>query len=130
MCDNFSKVKGYLNELKYSIIEENETEGLFVIDNEEEGVKNMIIVVDDPILIMQQLIFKVKNDDVNMYKALLQKNQDILHGAFVLNEAGDSVLFRDTLQVENLDLNELAGSLNSLSLLIGEYANEIIKFSA
>ena len=130
MSDYFSKVKGYLNELKYSIIEENETEGLFVIDNEEEGIKNMIIVVDDPILIMQQLIFKVKNDDVNMYKALLQKNQDILHGAFVINEAGDSVLFRDTLQVENLDLNELAGSLNSLSLLMGEYANDIIKFSA
>ena len=130
MSDYFSKVKGYLNELKYSIIEENETEGLFVIDNEEEGIKNMIIVVDDPILIMQQLIFKVNNDDVNMYKALLQKNQDILHGAFVINEAGDSVLFRDTLQVENLDLNELAGSLNSLSLLMGEYANDIIKFSA
>lgn len=129
MSDNFLKVKGYLNELKYSIIEENETDGMFVIDKEEEGVKNMIIIVDDPILIMQQLIFKVKNDDVNMYKALLQKNQDILHGAFVLNETGDSVLFRDTLQVENLDLNELSGSLNSLSLLMGEYANDIIKFS-
>ena len=130
MSDNFSKVKGYLNELRYSIIEENETDGMFVIDKEEEGIKNMIIIVDDPILIMQQLIFKVKNDDVNMYKALLQKNQDILHGAFVLNETGDSVLFRDTLQVENLDLNELSGSLNSLSLLMGEYANDIIKFSS
>ena len=130
MSDNFSKVKGYLNELRYSIIEENETDGMFVIDKEEEGIKNMIIIVDDPILIMQQLIFKVKNDDVNMYKALLQKNQDILHGAFVLNESGDSVLFRDTLQVENLDLNELSGSLNSLSLLMGEYANDIIKFSS
>ncbi len=130
MSDNFSKVKGYLHELKYSIIEENEADGMIIIDNEDEGVKNMIIIVDDPILIMQQLIFKVKNDDVNMYKALLQKNQDILHGAFALNEAGDRVLFRDTLQVENLDLNELSGSLNSLSLLMGEYANEIIKFSA
>ncbi len=130
MSDNFSKVKGYLNELKYSIIEENEAEGMFVIDNEDEGIKSMIIIVDDPILIMQQSIFKVKSDDVNMYKALLQKNQDILHGAFALNEAGDRVLFRDTLQVENLDLNELSGSLNSLSLLMGEYANEIIKFSA
>ena len=130
MCDNFSKVKGYLNELKYSIIDENEADGMFVIDNEEEGIKNMVIVVEDPILIMEQLIFKVKNDDVNMYKALLQKNQDILHGAFVLNDKGDSVIFRDTLQVENLDMNELSGSLNSLSLLMGEYANEIIKFSA
>ena len=126
---NFSKVKGYLNELNYSIVDENESEGFFKIDNENEGIKKMIIVVDDPILIMEQLIFKVKNDDVNMYKALLQKNQDILHGAFILNEAGDSVIFRDTLQVENLDLNELSGSLNSLSLLLGEYANEIIQFS-
>ena len=127
---NFSKVKGYLNELNYSIVNENENEGFLMIDNEDEGIKNMVIVVDEPILIMEQLIFKVKNDDVNMYKALLQKNQDILHGAFVLNEVGDSVIFRDTLQVENLDLNELAGSLNSLSLLMGEYANKIIEFSS
>ncbi len=130
MGNSYCKVKEYLNELNYSIIGENESEGFLMIDKEDEGIKNMVIVVDDPILIMEQLIFKVKGDDVNMYKSLLQKNQDILHGAFVLNEAGDSVIFRDTLQVENLDLNELAGSLNSLSLLMSEYADQIIKFSA
>jgi len=130
MENYFCKVKGFLNDLNYSIINENEEEGLLVIDNEEEGIKNMVIVVDAPILIMEQLIFTVKEDDVVMYKALLQKNQDILHGAFILSEDGKNVIFRDTLQVENLDLNELSGSLNSLSLLMGEYANEIIKFSA
>ena len=130
MSKSYCKVKEYLNELNYSIIGENESEGFLMIDKEEEGIKNMVIVVDDPILIMEQLIFKFKGDDVIMYKSLLQKNQDILHGAFVLNEAGDSVIFRDTLQVENLDLNELAGSLNSLSLLMSEYADQIIKFSA
>jgi hypothetical protein len=130
MNEHFNIVKGYLNELNYSIVQEKESEGLFVIDKESEGIKNMVIIVDEPILIMQQLLFKVKKDDVNVYKALLQKNQDILHGAFVLNETGDSILFRDTLQVENLDLNELAGSLNSLSLLMSEYADQIIKFSA
>ena len=63
MSNYFSKVKEYLNELRYSIVEENEAEGVFVIDNEEEGIKNMVIVVDDPILIMEQLIFQVKEDD-------------------------------------------------------------------
>ncbi len=130
MNEHFCKVKGYLNELNYSIIQENESEGLLKIDKESEGIKNMVIVVDEPILIMEQLMFKVKKDDMMMYKSLLQKNQDILHGAFVLNETGDSVLFRDTLQVEHLDLNELAGSLRSLTLLMSEYANQIIKFSA
>jgi len=130
MSNYFSKIKGYLNELGYSINDENESEGFFVIDHEEEGIKNMVLAVDEPILIMEQLLFTVKKDDMEMYKALLKKNRDILHGAFVLTDDGKNVLFRDTLQIENLDLNELAGSLNSLSLLLGEYSNEIIKFSA
>ena len=130
MSNNFCKVKGYLNDMNYSIIKENEEEGYLMIDKEDEGIKNMVIVIDEPILIMEQLIFQVKADDVNMYKALLQKNQDILHGAFVLSQDGKHVIFRDTLQVENLDFNELAGSLNSLSLLMSEYAHKIIEFSA
>ncbi|MFT6442591.1 MAG: hypothetical protein ACJASM_002140, partial [Salibacteraceae bacterium] len=35
----------------------------------------------------------------------------------------------DTLQIVSLDLNELEGSLNSLSLLLSEYSDELIKFS-
>jgi hypothetical protein len=38
-------------------------------------------------------------------------------------------LFRDTLQLEHLDLNELEASLNSLQLLLSEYMNELIVFS-
>jgi hypothetical protein len=64
-----------------------------------------------------------------MFKELLKKNRDIVHGAFVLNETGDKVIFRDTLQLESLDLNELEGSINSLSLLLSEYSEELIKFS-
>jgi len=32
-----------------------------------------------------------------------------------LNEAGDTVLYRDTLEVENLDKNELEASFEALS---------------
>lgn len=63
------------------------------------------------------------------FKSLLQKNRDIIHGAFVLDESGSKVIFRDTLQIENIDLNELEGTLNSLSLLLSEYSDHIIKFS-
>lgn len=56
------------------------------------------------------------------------KNQDIIHGAFTLDESGKKVLFRDTLQLENLDINEIEGSLNSLALLLSEYSNKIIEF--
>ena len=57
------------------------------------------------------------------------KNRDIIHGAFVLDESGKKLIFRDTLQIANLDLNELEGTLNSLSLLLSEYSDELINFS-
>jgi len=127
---NFETVKEYLTQLNYSIISEDESEGVFVIDNEEAGIKNMVIDCEDPIIIMEQILFEVKEDSLEMYKSLLIKNRDIIHGAFILDETGKYVIFRDTLQLENLDLNELEGSLNSLSLLLSEYGGQIIEFAS
>ncbi len=125
---HFNKVRDYLLDLDYTISLENEETGVFVINKEDDGINNLVIGCSDPILILEQHIFDVKADSMEMYKALLQKNRDIVHGAFVLSES-NKVIFRDTLQLENLDQNELEGSINSLSLLLSEFSDEIIAFS-
>ena len=127
MENSFLKVKNYLLELEYTIINEDEKEGIIVIEREDEGINNLLLICADPILIMEQFIFEIKNNDANIYKSLLMKNQDIIHGAFTLDESGKKVLFRDTLQLENLDINEIEGSLNSLALLLSEYTDKIIE---
>ena len=129
MEKSFLKVKNYLSELGLTIIEENEQENVLVVEKEAEGISNMIIICSDPILIMQQFLFELKTGDAAVYKRLLQKNQDIIHGAFALDESGTKVVFRDTLQLENLDLNELEGSLNSLAFLLSEYSSQILEFA-
>ncbi len=129
MEDHFQMVKDFLIELNYNIIHENKIEGILMISKENEGIKNMILGVAPPILIMEQHIFNIKSKNEEVYKSLLQKNRDIVHGAFVLDHTGEKVIFRDTLQIENLDLNELEGSLNSLGLLLSEYSEQIINFS-
>jgi hypothetical protein len=129
MEKHFLKVKNYLQELEYSIISESEPDGVFVVENEPAGIKNLVIACADPILIMEQYLCEIKTENINTYKSMLQKNRDIIHGALALDESGRKVIFRDTLQIENLDLNELEGSLNSLSLLLSEYTDDIIKFS-
>ena len=48
---------------------------------------------------------------------------------FALDESGKKVVFRNTHECENLDLNELEATLNSLSLLLSEYSDTIIAFS-
>jgi hypothetical protein len=129
MNNYFDKVQGFLLDLDFNILNENEEDGVFWVDKEDAGIHNLVIGCLDPILIMEQFLFEIKNDSDDIYKSLLIKNRDIIHGAFVLDETGKKVIFRDTLQLENLDLNELEGSLNSLSLLMSEYSDELIKFS-
>lgn len=113
----------------YSISHENDKDQVLVIEDENLGIKNLVIGCADPILILEQFIFNIQSASKEMFQELLQKNRDIVHGAFVLNETGDKVIFRDTLQIENLDKNELEGSLNSLTLLLSEYGERIIEFS-
>lgn len=129
MNTSFHKVKEYLLELNCHISFENEDDGIFIIDNDENGISNLVIGCSDPILIMEQFLFELKQDNLEIFKSLLSKNRDIVHGAFVLDNTGSKVIFRDTLQIENLDINELEGSINSLILLLSEYTNEIIRFS-
>ncbi|WP_167342767.1 YbjN domain-containing protein [Nonlabens sp. SY33080] len=129
MNDHYQKIKEYLQQLDFDITRENPSSGILVIEKEDIGIKNLIMGIAPPILIMEQYIFKINNHRDEVFKSLLQKNRDIIHGAFVLDETGTKVIFRDTLQIENLDLNELEGSLNSLSLLLSEYSDQIITFS-
>ena len=129
MENNYSKVKNYILELGFNISLENEDDQVFVIQDENLGIKNLVIGCADPILIMEQFILNVQNANKDMFRELLQKNRDIVHGAFVLDETGDKVIFRDTLQLENLDRNELEGSINSLTLLLSEYGGRLIEFS-
>jgi hypothetical protein len=124
-----AKIKNFLMQLDFNIVFENSEDGILMISKESEGIKNLILGIAAPILIMEQHIFNIKNKNEDVFKKLLQKNRDIIHGAFVLDETGHKVIFRDTLQIENLDLNELEASLNSLSLLLSEYSEQIINFS-
>ncbi len=129
MKNHFTIVRDFLLELNFNITTENVADDILVVQKENSGIRNLILGVAPPILIIEQFIFTINNQSEKVFKSLLQKNRDIIHGAFVLDETGKKVIFRDTLQIENLDLNELEGSLNSLSLLMSEYSDEIIKFS-
>jgi hypothetical protein len=125
----FKKIESFISKLGYSISYQSEKDGIFLIESEQDGIMNLIIGVAPPILIMEQYIFTLKSDNVKVLKSLLQKNRDIIHGAFALDEGGKKVIFRYTLQVENLDMNEFEGALNSLGLLLSEYYEQIIEFS-
>lgn len=126
---DFDDVKEYVLDLQLSIVSEDAEKGIVVVEDEERGVNNLVIDCEDPILIFEQMIMPVPNNPGEMYCRLLQMNRSTVHGAFVLDEEGTMVLFRDTLQLENLDLNEVQGTIEALSLALAEFAEELIGFS-
>lgn len=125
----FKKIETYILELGYLISYQDEVNGVFCINSEADGIKNLIIGVAPPILIIEQFIFTLQSDDKEILKLLLIKNRDIIYGGFVLNEDGTKVIFRYTMQIENMDINEFEGALNSLGLLLSEYYEQIIEFA-
>ena len=128
---NFETVKNYLMELGIPITKEDPGQELFVVSDESQGLSNLIIDCEAPILVLEQFILVLKDGgNAETLKRLLQLNRGLVHGAFVLDDSGTKVLFRDTLQLENLDLNELKGSIDALSLGLASNADELIGFAA
>ncbi len=129
MSEYFEKVKVFLVDMGYAISQENAEEELVIVNDEESGIKNLIVDCEDPILILEQMIMKVPGKSGDLFRRLLQMNRTLVHGAFVLDEEGKMVLFRDTLRLENIDQNELEGSIKALGLALAENAEELLSFS-
>lgn len=130
MENKLDLIKSYLYDMGFDIQSEDTEEELVVITDEESGICDLVIDCEDPILVMEQIIMKAPESDKDvLFKRLLQMNREIVHGAFALDDKGEYVIFRDTLQLENLDRNELEGSIRSLELALSEYAEELINMS-
>ncbi|MEC7843116.1 MAG: YbjN domain-containing protein [Candidatus Latescibacterota bacterium] len=129
MSEQFEKVKGYVLELGFRIDEEDSSEEIVIINDEERGIHRLVIDCEDTVLVVEQLIMKLE-PSTDVYRRILQMNRELVFGAFVLNEDGDSLLYRNTLALDNLDLNELESTINALSLGLAENGEELLAFAA
>jgi hypothetical protein len=126
---DFEKVKDFILDMGFAISHEEPKEELVVIDDDDRGIKNLVIDCEGSIVILEQVIIPMPKESSKFCKRILQINRTLVHGAFVLDEEGTTLLFRDTLQLENLDRNELEGSIDALSLGLAEYASELVSFA-
>lgn len=113
---HFEKVKGYLLDLGHDILQEFPEEGMFVIQNPDHAINNMVIDCEEGLLLIEQKILEVNVDKPVLFKKILQANRGMLFGAFVLDDTAKNLIYRDTLELDNLDQNELEGSLTALTM--------------
>ncbi len=129
MSERFDQVKDYVLELGLVIDQEIPEEEIVIVNDQDRGIQNLVIDCEDDVLVLEQLIMESRhNTAAEVYKRILQMNRDLVYGAFVLNEDGSSLIYRNTLALENLDLNELESTINALSLGLAENGAELLNF--
>lgn len=126
---DFKTIEKYIQKLEYTVVHHSEESGVFVIENPLDGIHNLIVGIAPPVLIFEQYLFTIGTETMEMYRSLLRKNRDMIHGAFAVTEDGSKVIFRYTLQIHNLNFNEFEAAISSLSLMLSEYYEQLIEFS-
>ena len=129
MSDMLDQVRDYVLELGLAIESEIPEEEILIVNDEDRAISHLVIDCEDTLLVLEQLIVELPSTvDPSVHKRLLQINRTLIFGAFVLNEEGDTLVYRNTLALENLDLNELEGTLNALTLALAENGEELLTF--
>lgn len=126
MQEKFDLVKSYIENLGYTITSSDDVNHLLVVNNEEKGISNLIVDCEDPIVIFEQFIGEIKEESIEKYRELLRINRELVAGAFVLDGEKNRLFFKNTLELGNLDENEVEGTLNALNLTMAEYGDTLI----
>jgi len=113
------KVRSYLLDLGLSY--EEVGDGTFLINDEEKGLKNIVVMVSEPLVIVRVKVMETPDSDrESLYEELLRLNaEDLVHGAYALE--GDHVILIDTLELETLDLEELRSSFEAIGLALVQH---------
>ena len=98
----------------------------WVINDEERGVENLIVVHEDPVIIFRLKVTDLSpGDHCALYAELLRLNgTDLLHGAYALE--GDSVVLMNTLLSETIDIEEFQATLDAISLSVAEHYERLL----
>ena len=113
------KVRSYLVDLGLSFEEVGEK--TWLINDEEKGLKNLIVMVSEPVVILRIKVMELPAERRGeLFERLLRLNaEDLLHGAYALE--GDGVILVDTLELESMDLEELRASLEAIGLALVQH---------
>jgi hypothetical protein len=119
-------IEAYFDELELNY--ETVGEGIWVLNLEDQGVDNLVINHETPIIVLRiKLMDAPKKKREQFFQRLLELNlTDLAHGAYALEE--NNVVLVDTLQSEYLDLNELQASIESLAFAAVQNYEELSSY--
>ncbi|HPZ06928.1 MAG TPA: YbjN domain-containing protein [Candidatus Eremiobacteraeota bacterium] len=119
-------IENYLTQLgaDYKVIKE----GLWMVNLKDVDIDNLVISYVPPLVVFRINLMPVpEKRREEFFKRLLELNaMEMIHGAYGLE--GDKIVLIDTLQVENLDLNEIQASIEALYFAVSHHFQELTAY--
>jgi len=112
-------------EVPYELVGDD---GMWLVRDSSLG-ENIAIKAAGPLLLFRVKVLELAEvtDKAALFEELLGLNvSDLVHGAYGISD--DAVVLTCTLQVENLDYNELQGVLDDFSLALANHYEKLSKF--
>ena len=80
---DFEKVKDFILDMGFTISHEEPKEELVVIDDDDRGIKNLVIDCEGSIVILEQVIIPMPKESYEFCKRILQINRTLVHGCLL-----------------------------------------------
>jgi hypothetical protein len=121
------QIEAYLieTELPYEQVKE----GFWIIHDDHDEVDNIVVVHTPPVITFRVKLMEAPEDAdrLELYEYLLKLNAtSMIAGAYGLED--DAVVIVDSLQSENLDLNEFTASIDAIAFAVREHYEELRQF--
>jgi hypothetical protein len=117
--------------LRLELPYEEPSEGTFVIQG-QDGLDNIVLILAGPVVVFRVKLMEVPQHAPSaqreeLFRTLLELNAaEMMHGAYGVE--GNSVVICDALQLENLDFNEFAASMDDISMAVASHRGRLAKF--
>jgi hypothetical protein len=105
-------------------------EGTWVIQGAvgEAGAQNLVVAIAGPVVVFRVKVMEIpRHQREELFRTLLELNAtEMMHGAYGIE--GDAVVISDALQLENLDYNEFAATIDDITLAVASHHGRLAKF--
>ena len=121
-----AKIESFL--LSLSLTYEEVGDQTWVINDDEKGLENVLVILADPVVIIRVKVMAIPaKEREQFFEQLLRLNQsDMIHGAYALE--GDDVILLNTLVRETLDLEEFQATLDAIGLALAQHDRMLAKY--
>lgn len=118
-------IQSYL--MKMELPYEEPREGTWVVRG-LDGLDNMIVTLAGPVVVFRVKVLEIpRAQREGLFRTLLELNaSEMMHGAYGVE--GDAVVISDALQLENLDYNEFAATVDDITLAVASHHGRLAKY--